>query len=81
MPLTLVELGALSGTEIFASPPLLEEQQDSEQTHLKINSKASAWFGSSGGGGSRQMLLLWVMIQSILRALQQDVVLAPLSKP
>lgn len=27
------------------------------------------------------MLLLWLMIQSIFRALQQDVVLATLSKP
>lgn len=47
MPLTQVELGALSGMEIFLSPPLLEEQQDFELIHfLKIHTEPW-WFGSS----------------------------------
>lgn len=47
MSLTQVELGAPSGMETFPSPPLFEEQQDSEQIFLKINTEPSAWFGSS----------------------------------
>lgn len=48
VPLTQLELGALSGMKTFPSPPLLEEQQDSEQIHfLQSSSEPSVWFGSS----------------------------------